>query len=102
MGRTCRRRWARAAPSSTAQHLTGKMDSPDYGGFYAKEAEFYAETVSPLVYPQLKTDGHPLHYLRINVNAQMFEPFCETYDVTEGNGMYLAPDKRITIWDKNA
>ena len=82
--------------------LMGKMDSPDYEAFYAKGAEFYAQTVSPLVYPQLKTDGHPLHYLRVNVNAQMFEPFYETYGVTEGNDMYLAPDKRITIWGKNA
>ncbi|MBR3157511.1 MAG: hypothetical protein IKF14_00255 [Atopobiaceae bacterium] len=82
--------------------LMGKMDSPDYEGFYAKGAELYAETVPPLVYPQLKTDGHPLHYLRVNVNAQMFEPFYETYGVTEGDGMYLAPDKRITIWGKNA
>ncbi len=82
--------------------LMGKMDSPDYKGFYAKGAEFYAETVSPLVYPQFKTDGHPLHYLRVNVNAQMFEPFYETYGVTEGDGMYLAPGKRITIWGKNA
>ena len=82
--------------------LMGKMDSPDYEAFYAKGAEFYAQTVSPLVYPQLKTDGHPLHYLRVNVNAQMFEPFYETYGVTEGNDMYLAPGKRITIWGKNA
>ena len=82
--------------------LMSKMDSPDYKAFYAKGAEFYAQTVSPLVYPQLKTDGHPLHYLRINVNAQMFEPFYKTYGVTEGDGMYLAPDKRITIWGKNA
>jgi putative endopeptidase len=82
--------------------LMGKMDSPDYKSFYAKGAEFYAETVSPLVYPQFKTDGHPLHYLRVNVNAQMFEPFYETYGVTEGDGMYLAPGKRITIWGKNA
>ena len=82
--------------------LMGKMDSPDYKAFYAKGAEFYAETVSSLVYPQLKTDGHPLHYLRVNVNAQMFEPFYEAYGVAEGDGMYLAPDKRITIWGKNA
>lgn len=82
--------------------LMGKMDSPNYEDFYAKGAEFYAETLSPLAYPQSKTDGHPLHYLRINVNAQMFEPFYKTYGVTEGDGMYLAPDKRITIWGKNA
>ena len=82
--------------------LMAKMDNPDYEGFYAKGAELYAETVSPLVYPQLKTDGHPLHYLRVNVNAQMFEPFYETYGVTEGDGMYLAPDKRIAIWGESA
>ena len=82
--------------------LMGRMDSPDYEAFYAKGAEFYAETVSSLVYPQLKTDGHPLHYLRVNVNAQMFEPFYKAYGVAEGDGMYLAPDKRIVIWGKDA
>jgi putative endopeptidase len=30
--------------------------------------------------------------------VQQFDEFMETYDVKEGDGMYLAPEDRITIW----
>lgn len=38
--------------------------------------------------------------LSVDVNGptQMFEEFYETYDVKEGDGMYLAPEARIALW----
>ena len=44
------------------------------------------------------SDIHPLSFYRVNVGVQQFEEFYETYGVQEGDGMYLAPDKRIAVW----
>ena len=45
-----------------------------------------------------KTDEHPLPFYRVNVGVQQFDEFYETYDVKEGDGMYLEPDKRVKVW----
>ncbi len=41
---------------------------------------------------------HPLRYLRVNTVLSQFEKFYETYDIKEGDLMYLAPEDRITVW----
>lgn len=46
----------------------------------------------------LNYDSHPLHYLRTNATVQQFEEFYTTFDVKEGDGMYLAPEDRIAVW----
>lgn len=43
-------------------------------------------------------DPHPMHYLRTNVTLQQFDEFLETYDVQEGDKMYLAPEDRVLVW----
>ncbi len=45
-----------------------------------------------------ETDVHPLHFLRVNVTVQQFEDFYEAFDIQPGDGMYLAPEKRIPVW----
>jgi len=32
------------------------------------------------------------------VTVQQMQEFYDTYDVKEGDGMYLAPEDRISIW----
>lgn len=44
------------------------------------------------------TDSHPVPYIRINSVLQQFDEFYETYDIKEGDGMYLAPEDRINVW----
>lgn len=41
---------------------------------------------------------HAEGYLRTNVGVQQFEKFYETYGVKEGDGMYLAPEARLSVW----
>ena len=43
-------------------------------------------------------DSHPLPYLRVNATLQQFQEFLDCYGITEGDGMYLAPEDRVTIW----
>ena len=46
----------------------------------------------------IRSDVHPLHYLRINYTLMQFDEFDETYGIGPGDGMYLAPDQRVIIW----
>ncbi|MDO4561619.1 MAG: M13 family metallopeptidase [bacterium] len=53
-----------------------------------KEAEEY----------RVKEDVHPLPYLRTNVNVQQMPEFYRAFGVKPGDGMYLAPEKRVALW----
>ena len=44
------------------------------------------------------TDNHPLPHIRVNAILQQFEEFYETFDIKEGDGMYLKLEDRIVIW----
>lgn len=43
-------------------------------------------------------DTHPLNFMRCNSVLQQFEKFYETYDIKEGDNMYLAPEDRVLVW----
>lgn len=46
----------------------------------------------------LSTDVHAPNYLRANIQPQNLADWYDTFNVQPGDGMYLAPEKRITIW----
>ncbi len=46
----------------------------------------------------MNTDVHAQYKARVNVPVQMCDLFYETFDVKEGDGMYVAPEDRIGIW----
>jgi putative endopeptidase len=46
----------------------------------------------------LKTDVHSPGPLRANVMAQNMDEFYPEFQVTEKDGMWLEPDKRVNIW----
>ena len=60
----------------------------NWRSIYTSNVQYYSVTQDP----------HPLDYLRVNVTLQQFEEFYDTYKVQEGDGMYLAPDERLSIW----
>lgn len=71
----------------------------DYDRFFSYFAGCWAavrDEMTELRY--LRQDEHPLYYLRVNVTLQQFDRFCETYGITEGDGMWLAPGDRIAVW----
>lgn len=77
-----------------------KQDGFDYKAFFEARAKPARCLRTPELEQQciLGADKHPSAYLDVNGPAQMFEEFYETYDVKEGDGMYLAPDARIALW----
>ena len=79
--------------------MAGKIENFDYDRFFRANAAMWARIDSlPKTRTMVKTDSHPLNYLRVNATIQQFNEFLETYNVKEGDGMYLAPEDRIAVW----
>ncbi len=81
-----------------------KEDSSfDYKVFYENMADLYLQVLPSMVYFNLYLliDSHPLSFLRVNVNAQMFDEFYDTYDVKKGDAMYLKKEERIHFFGNN-
>ncbi len=76
------------------------IDGWDYEAFFESYAEFWGTYLSSyeIELMVLQSDTHPASYLRSNVNLQMFDKFYETYDIAEGDNMYLPEDERLTLW----
>ena len=50
------------------------------------------------VIDQIDTDEHSPSVIRVNAILSTVEVFYSTYNVTEGDGMYIAPENRISRW----
>ena len=82
--------------------IASKSDTVDYDKFFSTISNGWAQVIPQQTMATQLLDTHPLNNLRINVNAQMFDPIYEKLGVTEGDAMYLAPEQRINIWGPNA
>jgi len=74
----------------------------DYETFFGCFARSWATVYSSAYTDVLLTDAHAPANLRVNASAQMVEEFYSTYDATEGNAMYLAPEMRIAMWGQSS
>lgn len=76
----------------------------DIPGFdYRRFFEYYAgnwsnKTTYEVEKNTAESDVHPLGFLRTNMTVQQFDEFMDAYGVTQGDGMYLAPENRILVW----
>lgn len=79
--------------------LASKEEDFNYKLFFESYANMWKEICTyEADYSQLTQNPHPLYYLRVNVVVQQFDEFYETFDVKEGDGMYLVPEDRISVW----
>ena len=80
-------------------YLASKIPGFDYDRYFRSFARVWRTNVPLETEKQYFTgDVHPLSFYRVNVGVQQFDEFYDTYGVQEGDGMYLAPDKRIKVW----
>ena len=79
-----------------------KTEGIDYKQFFANYAHVWAQASPEAYLPSLLMDAHPLNNLRTNINSQMFDPIYDELGISEGDGMYLAPNERINIWGPKA
>ncbi len=82
-----------------AQDKENAGGSFDYDRFFRAFADLWCCISTPeFEQYRIAADEHPLAYLRANVTLQQFEKFYETYGIKEGDGMYLAPEERVSVW----
>ena len=79
--------------------IAGTMEDFDYTTFFTSYATLWKEQASQNILElQTRTDAHPPGYLRTNAIVQQVQEFYDTFNVTEGDGMYLAPEDRLSVW----
>ena len=52
----------------------------------------------PVKYLNLTMDVHAPSKLRANIQLQNIDDFFTTFGIEEGDGMYRAPEDRVSIW----
>lgn len=79
--------------------ILAQMENPDYKAFFeahaVHERGFAHEQFIKFVTVQ---DPHSIFQLRVNRVEPNFQEFYDTYGVTEGDGMYIPPEDRVSIW----
>lgn len=80
-------------------YMARDMEDFDYDSFFRAFAALYVtQTQEKFELETIEEDDHPLSFHRVNITLQQFDEFLETYDIQPGDGMYLDPDKRISVW----
>ena len=84
------------AAALQAAHSEGVTDLKpffeNWGKIWCQKAEESTERYL------LKIDVHAPHYWRANIQPRNFQEWYDAFDVKPGDGMYLAPEKRVSIW----
>ena len=79
--------------------LAGKEETFDYNKFFISYAKLWRKTSTyEAELYQNQADSHPLNYIRANTVLQQYDEFLNTFDIKEGDGMYLEPKDRVCIW----
>ena len=86
--------------SSTLQVLKTDMTKPDLKDYFENYANIWKQKAS-LQYNKytMVQDVHAPNELRVNQQLKNLPEFYEAYpQIKEGDAMYLAPSKRISLW----
>ncbi|WP_028594583.1 M13-type metalloendopeptidase [Paenibacillus assamensis] len=84
---------------AVALQVVSEMSKPDYKAFFESHAINARSTITKEVAAYLSSAAsHSLDKIRVNRTVVNFQEFYDTYGITPGDGMYVAPENRITIW----
>lgn len=87
------------AGKAAALQVLSSKENPDYERFFNSYAKSWVkaatrEDVKNVAY----ADVHAPYNLRTNRVVVNFQEFYDTFGIKDGNGMYVAPEDRISIW----
>ncbi len=75
------------------------LDRPDYTKYFINWAKVWCmKAKSQYIQYLLINDVHAPAELRANMQPRNFSEWYIAFSVKEGDGMYLPPDKRVSIW----
>ena len=66
--------------------------------FESYAASYCRMSVDVAIISQLSSDPHSPEVIRVNAILSTVDCFYDVYDVQEGDGMYIAPENRISRW----
>ena len=96
------REWGEAAADiggmTIGLAIAEKTDGFDYDRYFRSHSTLWRRQTTLISEKSDMYDEHPLSHLRINLTVQQFDEFMKTYDVHEGDGMYLSEEDRVRIW----
>lgn len=79
--------------------LEGKRTTPDYKALYTAMSQIWCSSYTRETGEYLAlVDVHAPDKLRGSLVLQNFSQFYDAFGITEGDGMWLAPVSRVTIW----
>lgn len=79
--------------------IAKKIENPDLKALFENYATIWREvSTKELKEYLLNNDSHAPKKVRVNVVLSQFEDFYETYNIKEGDEMYVKPEERVGIW----
>lgn len=79
--------------------VLNKMDNPDYEKFFTDYAILWREKCTDEIQQQrIDYDTHSLSKYRVNTPLQQVDEFYTTFNIKEGDGMYVPEAERISVW----
>ncbi|MEG2073986.1 MAG: M13-type metalloendopeptidase, partial [Angelakisella sp.] len=70
-----------------------------YNEFFTEYAKMWAVSTTPIGCDTYLTyDEHGIGRARVNPLLSLFDEFYETYGITPGDAMYVAPENRPVVW----
>ena len=80
-------------------NIASKVPGFDYDHFFRCYADYWAVSGSRLAFELLISgDEHPIGRARVNLILSLIDEFYTTYDIKEGDAMYVAPEDRPYVW----
>lgn len=90
---------ADAGGLSCALEAIKKDPDADLSEFFESWATIWRQKATPEYEAMLlAVDVHAPNKLRTNIQLENLDDFYTTYDIVEGDGMYRAPEDRVSIW----
>ncbi len=84
---------------SCALEVASQLENPDYDAFFRSNAKIWVMTTSrEYLDMSSKLDYHSANKIRTNRVVVNFDEFYHTYDIQEGDGMFVPEAERVKIW----
>ena len=90
---------------SVTLRLAAKETNFDYKKYFTAYANTMGSVMSDMILENMvygkqtgQQDSHPTPVFRVNGVLNQFQKFYDTFDIKEGDHMYVAADQRLNIW----